>query len=117
MFLPPSKIRSSIHSRVRVATFPNYKGKVAGPTTQPSMTVTSEPETFKGDAEMVDVARTVTVEPLPAAIKAEGGLVVDTENLAATTGLKLSKDGHVCMLSKPDPAGSVHARLTSVPRL
>lgn len=50
---------------------------------------------FKSDVEMVDVERTVTVDALPESIKAEGGLVLDTENLATTEGLKLAKDGHV----------------------
>ena len=55
----------------------------------------SPPEHIKSSVDMVEVTRAVAVDPLPDPIRAEGGLVVDTENLASTEGLKLAKDGHV----------------------
>lgn len=58
--------------------------------------MSSHSEEWKGEPEMVDVTHAVTVDPLPKTIVAEAGLVVDTENLASTEGLKLAKDGHVC---------------------
>ncbi|KAI1621291.1 major facilitator superfamily domain-containing protein [Exophiala viscosa] len=47
------------------------------------------------------IAKYVTFEPLPDPIKVEGGLIVDTENLASTEGLKLSRDGHTVLIPQP----------------
>lgn len=49
----------------------------------------------KGRSEMVDVARTVTVNPLPTSLQVDGGLVLGAEGLSSTDNLRLAKDGHV----------------------
>jgi len=45
-----------------------------------------------------EIERTPTVNPLPGAIQADGGLVVGTEGLDDISGLKLARDGRVSLL-------------------
>ena len=49
----------------------------------------------KSNANHTELSRSVTVEPLPAAAKAEAGVVLDTEGRQTQTSLRLAQDGHV----------------------
>lgn len=42
-----------------------------------------------------ELERELTVQPLPAGIKIEGGLLLDTEGLSDQTSLRLAPDGRV----------------------
>jgi len=60
------------------------------------MTHSSENEASeKGHSEMIEVARTVTVNPFPTVLKVDGGLILGTEGLSSTDNLQLASDGHV----------------------
>ncbi len=51
----------------------------------------------KAESQHVELARTLTVQPLPEASKAEGGLVLDAEGLDGQSSLRLAPDGHVSL--------------------
>lgn len=52
----------------------------------------------EADVEASEVERIATVDPVPDPIRVEGGLIVGTEGLKETTGLKLAEDGAVSEL-------------------
>ena len=56
-------------------------------------------EHFQGKAEQqhLELSRTLTVQPLPSAAKAEGGLLLDAEGIDDPTSLRLAPDGHVSL--------------------
>lgn len=49
----------------------------------------------KGQVDEIDLKPTVTIAPLPDALKINGGLVLGAEGLANAENIRLAKDGHV----------------------
>lgn len=47
----------------------------------------------------LEIERTLTVQPLPEAVKAEGGLLLDTEGRDTQGSLRLASDGHVSVIN------------------
>lgn len=60
------------------------------------------------------IEHVATVDPVPVILRIDGGLVVDTEGLSDTSGLKLAKDGCVSSF-KSDPYS--HNQTNHTPRL
>jgi hypothetical protein len=45
--------------------------------------------------DRLELSRSLTVDPFPETLKAEGGILLDTEGLKGPDVLRLAKDGHV----------------------
>ncbi|KAL2844361.1 major facilitator superfamily domain-containing protein [Aspergillus pseudoustus] len=56
---------------------------------------------MKIDNDHIEVSRSLTVEPLPDAAKAEGGIILDTRGLVGQSGLQLAADGHTVLVPQP----------------
>ncbi|KAL5313143.1 hypothetical protein ACEPPN_018876 [Leptodophora sp. 'Broadleaf-Isolate-01'] len=61
----------------------------------------SSTEGVKQQTEHSEFTRTATVNPVPDVAMVEGGLLISTEGLSNTTGLKLASDGHTVLIPQP----------------
>lgn len=55
----------------------------------------------KAETQHKELTHTLTVQPLPDAVKAEGGLLLNAEGLDGQLSLRLAPNGHVSIFCLP----------------